>query len=111
MLPTRMQAKRTTTLTAAQAGIDAATAQMRAAIGSYNADGNPFGGKSKLPCTLTGTVGDRTYSVSIKYYDTDPTELSAPSRRSVRSRAASPGEVPSTFPRTPSSPPRAGPPR
>ncbi|NYD20819.1 ricin-type beta-trefoil lectin domain protein [Kineococcus aurantiacus] len=77
MLPTRVQAKRTETLAVAQAGVDAATSQMRAAIGSYNSDNVPFGGKAKLPCSLTGTVGTQSYKVSITYYDTDPTELSA----------------------------------
>ncbi|NAZ74895.1 hypothetical protein GTQ99_05575 [Kineococcus sp. T13] len=90
MLPTRVQAKRTATLATAQAGIDAATSQMRAAIGTHNADNVPFGGKNKLPCSLTGTVGNQRYSVSITYYDTDPTELSA-AEQAIRTVDCTPG--------------------
>ncbi len=76
MLPTQFQAKRTQTLSAAQAGIDAATSQIRTAIGSTNNSVN-FGGKDKLPCSLTGSSGSISYTVTITYYDSNPAELPA----------------------------------
>ncbi|MEW1957551.1 RICIN domain-containing protein [Kineococcus sp. NPDC059986] len=85
--PTQQLQKRTTTLAAAQAGMDSALSQLRSA--RYTAaTGLVWGDKSKLPCTLTGSVdaggglsrGVR-YEVTVTYYNTDPTGMSAAERR------------------------------
>ncbi len=77
--PTQLQQKSTTTIAAAQAGVDATLSEIRTATGAANVAGNVFGDTSKLPCTLTGTVGGTTsgagYAVTVEYYDTDPTDL------------------------------------
>ncbi|NAZ84614.1 ricin-type beta-trefoil lectin domain protein [Kineococcus indalonis] len=74
VLPTQLQQKRTATLAAAQAGVEAASAQIRTAIGSSN-NGQSFGTKNLLPCTVSGTAAGERYTVTITYYDTDPSDL------------------------------------
>jgi Tfp pilus assembly protein PilX len=69
---TRFDKTRVHALDAAQAGVDAALGQIRAAVG-----GDGFGDNSKLPCApaatpITGrmnsTAGSAAYSVTITYY-------------------------------------------
>jgi type II secretory pathway pseudopilin PulG len=69
--------RREQSLNAAQAGLDAARAQIRgAADGSKNDDGDDNGDAGRLPCgPLNGYVdaaGTVSYSVQIRYYATDP---------------------------------------
>ncbi|WP_432533513.1 RICIN domain-containing protein [Kineococcus arenarius] len=82
--PTQLQQKSTVTISAAQAGVDAALSEIRTARGAANVAGNVFGDTSKLPCTLTGTVGAGSsevgYTVRVEYYDTDPTDLTTTQR-------------------------------
>lgn len=71
--PTLVVSKGNRTLAAAQAGLDAATSQIRNAT-SPDATGAEMGDMHKLPCTVEGTVdseGSR-YTVSLAYYATDP---------------------------------------
>ncbi|GAB3466641.1 hypothetical protein GCM10027519_35200 [Kineococcus endophyticus] len=89
MLPTQFQAKRVQTIATAQAGIDAATSQIRTAIGSTN-NGTSFGGKNLLPCHLAGSSNGQTYDVTITYYDSDPTELPV-AEQAVHSISCTPG--------------------
>jgi type II secretory pathway pseudopilin PulG len=74
---TRYDTTRVHALDAAQAGIDAMLAQIRAAT-----DGSGIGDASQLPCNpLSGSVstnGSGTYTVSVKYYMADPVTTSNP---------------------------------
>jgi hypothetical protein len=76
---TRAEQRRVSALGAASAGIDVVMAQIRAAN-----DGAGNGVLSKLPCgTLSGTVSagsSATYSVTVKYYTTDPRGQSNPTQ-------------------------------
>lgn len=86
--PTALAQKSTITINGAQAGVDAALSQIRTAVGTPDASGNPVGDRTALPCTLQGTVGagtDKTaYDVKVEYYDTDPTDLADADRPSHR---------------------------
>lgn len=86
--PTALAQKSTLTINGAQAGVDAALSQIRSAVSAPNVDGNVFGNRAALPCTLQGTVGgaaDRSaYAVTVEYYDTDPTDLATADRPSHR---------------------------
>ncbi|GAA4967477.1 hypothetical protein GCM10023225_07580 [Kineococcus glutinatus] len=96
--PTQLQQKTTRTIAAAQAGVDAALSEIRTAQASANVAGRIFGDPAKLPCQLTGTVGDSSagstsatsYSVAVEYYDTDPTDLTA-AQRAGRLISCTPG--------------------
>jgi Tfp pilus assembly protein PilX len=82
---TQANNKRVTSLTAAQAGLDAALAQVRDATDPLTGEGDV----NKIPCTVAaGTVGGVTsagapvsnsgsYTVSVSYYSQDPTGQSA----------------------------------
>ncbi|WP_432540389.1 ricin-type beta-trefoil lectin domain protein [Kineococcus sp. SYSU DK002] len=89
VLPTASAQKRVTTLSAAQAGVDAAVSELRSVTLSLTADGQTSvattGSKKDLPCALSGTVGSSSnvaatsnvgYQVTIGYYDADPTSMS-----------------------------------
>lgn len=75
--PTLFAEKNTRTLSAAQAGIDAAAAQIRNAT-SPDGTGTPMGDIHKLPCRVNGTVAgtgsDTNYRVKVNYFRTDPVD-------------------------------------
>lgn len=80
-IPTMQQRKHTRTIHAAEAGLNVALNQIRAAV-TNNALGVAQGDRSKLPCgTITGAVGGESgnigYSVTISYYTSDPKSQSA----------------------------------
>lgn len=68
-------ARRVLALHAAQAGLEAALAQVRASV-TTDASGVVTGDRKQLPCqALTGTTGagtTTTYSVTAAYFDADP---------------------------------------
>ncbi|MEV6849858.1 ricin-type beta-trefoil lectin domain protein [Actinoplanes sp. NPDC051411] len=69
---TAYEARRLQALNAAQAGLDVGVGQVRSAT-KINSSGETVGDAAKLPCAaLTGTVGRAAYSVSARYYDSDP---------------------------------------
>lgn len=74
--PTLVNAKSTRTVSAAQAGLDAAVSQIRASL-IEDASGEIMGDIRKLPCAVSGNVdgsGDPTrFVATITYYETDPT--------------------------------------
>lgn len=73
--PTVLGAKSSRTITAAQAGIDAAAAKLRNSM-SADASGSDMGDPRKLPCSVTGTVdangGGTRYAATIGYFRSDP---------------------------------------
>jgi hypothetical protein len=78
--PTSQEKKSTRTVHAAEAGLNAALGQIRAAT-TDDSMGVAQGDRSKLPCgTITGTVGGESgnvgYTVDVRYYLTDPTNTS-----------------------------------
>ena len=79
---TRSDQRREASIAAAEAGIDVAMGQIRAANDGTGATNNyTIGVLSKLPCaTLTGSVsggGNSRYQVTISYYVSDPRGQSA----------------------------------
>jgi hypothetical protein len=72
----RVEARRVESVQAAQTGLDVATAQVRAAYTGTDADGNPQGDVTKLPCAaLTGDLGGGSsahYRVTIDYFAFEP---------------------------------------
>ena len=80
--PTQFQRKNIQTINAAEAGLDAGLAAIR--NGTYTEGVTLYGDRAQLPCwtNYTGQVGDPagdglTYSVSIRYYKSDPSEQTA----------------------------------
>lgn len=75
--PTLFTEKNGRTLTAAQAGLDAAAAQIRNAE-SPDGGGLPMGDIHKLPCVVEGTVdgtgGETTYSAKVAYFLENPVD-------------------------------------
>lgn len=73
--PTLFTEKNARTLTAAQAGLDAAASQVRNAV-SDDGSGRDMGDIHKLPCTVQGTVdgtgGETSYIANIQYFVEDP---------------------------------------
>lgn len=73
--PTLFTEKNGRTLAAAQAGMDAATSQMRNAT-APDGTGGEMGDIHKLPCTVTGTVdgtgGETSYQTTVDYFLADP---------------------------------------
>ncbi|NAZ81699.1 hypothetical protein GTR02_07690 [Kineococcus sp. R8] len=92
--PTQMQQKTTRTVAAAQAGVDAALAQIRTAEGTATVVGR-VGDPTKLPCEVTGTVGDNAdgaaFRVTISYFDTNPSTLTR-DERALRDITCTPGQ-------------------
>jgi hypothetical protein len=76
-IPSYIDQKGTKTIYSAQAGIQAALAEIRSAATLDPVSGNTYGDTTKLPCSLTGTTNGpsdgNSYSVTIAYYTTDPT--------------------------------------
>jgi hypothetical protein len=72
----RTEARRLESVQAAQTGLDVATAQVRAAYTGTDADGDPLGDVTKLPCAaLTGDLGGGSsahYQVTIDYFAFPP---------------------------------------
>lgn len=71
---TQFDTKNGRTIGAAEAGINAALSQIRAAKQAPDVDGNT-GNKALLPCSVSGSVqsdGSLTYSVEIMYFASDP---------------------------------------
>ncbi|MBW4033766.1 MAG: RICIN domain-containing protein [Acidobacteria bacterium] len=63
----------TKTIYAAQAGLQAAVGQLRNTPTTSSAPGTPLANPADLPCTVSGTVdGSSSYSVTIKYYNSNP---------------------------------------
>ncbi|WP_061965915.1 RICIN domain-containing protein [Demequina aurantiaca] len=75
--PTLHAEKNSRTLSAAQAGIDAAASQLRNAT-SPDGTGAPAGDIHKLPCKVNGTVdgtgGETSYEAKVQYFLTDPVD-------------------------------------
>ncbi len=73
---TRSDVRRDESLHAAQAGLDVAIAQITAASTGTDADGNPVGDVTKLPCDpLSGDVGGdhpAHYRVTVDYFAFEP---------------------------------------
>lgn len=74
--PTMFEMKNTRTIGAAETGIDATLSQLRNANSPPDLSGKVYGDPTKLPCTVSGTVGGSTstttYAVTISYYDESP---------------------------------------
>jgi hypothetical protein len=72
----RSEARRVESVQAAQTGLDVATAHVRAAYTGTDADGDPQGDVTKLPCAaLTGDLGGGSaahYRVTIDYFAFEP---------------------------------------
>lgn len=72
--PTLIAEKNTRTLSAAQAGLDAASSQIRNA--TETSTGTPMGDMHKLPCVVKGSIdgtgGETSYKVQVQYFLTDP---------------------------------------
>lgn len=82
-VPTLYLQKSTQTVAAAQAGLDTALAQLRAAAQQPDTAGNVFGDATALPCSAAGAAGDGlAYSVSLSYFTQDPTGQSTAWRAS-----------------------------
>ena len=82
MAPTALAQKRTSTIYAAQAGVQATLAILRTAAATPDYSGKVYGNSNALPCSITQTNADGqanglTYQVSIAYYSADPTGQSA----------------------------------
>jgi Tfp pilus assembly protein PilX len=80
--PTQFQRKSNETLNAAETGLNSAASAIRNA--TYVESGTTYGDRSQLPCWAgyTGQVGDPsgvslTYTVTIQYFSTDPTNSTA----------------------------------
>lgn len=73
--PTLFAEKNTRTLAAAQAGLDAASSQLRNAT-TPDPTGVPAGDIHKLPCKVSGAVegtgGETSYEATLQYYLKDP---------------------------------------
>lgn len=73
--PTLFTNKNTRTISAAQAGIDSAIAQIRNAS-TTDGSGNTVGEIHDLPCVVQGTVedsvGKTTYKAEVSYFNEDP---------------------------------------
>lgn len=74
--PTLYANKNSRTVSAAQAGVDAAISQIRNAITTDGA-GNEFGDIHQLPCTVSGPVegtsGQTSFTAQVSYFVDDPT--------------------------------------
>jgi hypothetical protein len=72
----RIEARRVEALQAAETGVDVATTTIRTAYTGTDANGNPQGDVTKLPCnTLTGFLGNANnarYQVAIDYFSFTP---------------------------------------
>ena len=82
MAPTALAQKRTSTIYAAQAGVQATLAILRTAAAAPDYAGKVYGNPGSLPCSVSQTNADGqadglTYQVSISYYSADPTGQSA----------------------------------
>src|SRR5664279_3714582 len=75
-IPSYLDQKGTKTIYSAQAGVQETLAIMRSA-GTLDVSGNVYGDTTKLPCGMTGTpngtVDGNSYTVTISYYPSDPT--------------------------------------
>ncbi|MFT2815221.1 hypothetical protein [Leifsonia sp. A12D58] len=80
-VPAYTAQKNTRTVYAAQAGLQSGLAVLRSAVAMPDAEGRIFGDSSKLPCDLTGNVAadssGPTYVVSLQYFSSDPTYMTA----------------------------------
>lgn len=79
--PTQFARKNSRTVFAAEAGMNAALAQVRSAAGAPDFTGAVYGDRTKLPCTVNGPVTSSgatlTYNVSVQYFKENPTGRSA----------------------------------
>ncbi len=75
--PTQFAQKNTRTVFAAEAGMNTALAEIRAAAAAPDYTGKIYGDRTKLPCTVNGPVdltgADLTYSVTVQYFTSSPT--------------------------------------
>ncbi len=75
--PTQFERKNARTLTAAQAGIDAALGELRGATSVDIVSGDTYGDRNKLTCdpiegTVGGQPGNPAYIVRVTYFSDDP---------------------------------------
>ncbi len=75
--PTQFERKNSRTLTAAQAGIDAALGELRGATSVDLVSNTTYGDRAKLPCaniegTVGGQPGNPAYVAVVTYYPDDP---------------------------------------
>jgi hypothetical protein len=79
--PTQFARKSTRTVYAAETGMNAALAQIRAAAAAPDYTDTVYGDRSKLPCTVNGPVdlagSDLTYAVTVQYFKESPDGKSA----------------------------------
>jgi hypothetical protein len=79
--PTQFARKSTRTVYAAETGMNAALAQIRAAAAAPDFTDTVYGDRSKLPCTVNGPVdltgSDLTYAVTVQYFKESPDGKSA----------------------------------
>lgn len=82
---------------AAQAGLQAGVAALRAAGGTPDAAGVVYGARNRLPCGFTGNVDSTAesiwYDVTIQYYSSDPTNESDAWRDANDMICSTPGGV------------------
>jgi len=82
---------------AAQAGLQAGVASLRASGSAPDADGNVFGDRAKLPCGFTGNVDSTAetiwYDVTFSYFDKNPTNESQAWRDANDLTCSTPGGV------------------
>jgi|tagenome__1003787_1003787.scaffolds.fasta_scaffold20838342_2 Tfp pilus assembly protein PilX len=100
--PTQFQKKNVQTINAAEAGLDAGLAAIR--NGTYVEGTTTYGDRAQLPCWngYTGQVGapdgtNLTYSVTIQYFKSDPSEQTA-AWRTANAMACTTGIGTSTTP-------------
>lgn len=75
--PTQFARKNSQTVFAAEAGLNTALSQVRAAVSAPDFTGAVYGNKSLLPCSANGPVvagaTDLTYNVTVQYFKENPT--------------------------------------
>ncbi|MCX7523188.1 ricin-type beta-trefoil lectin domain protein [Microbacterium sp. STN6] len=73
--------KNTRTVYSAQAGLQAALGLVRTAAAAADASGQVYGAPNKLPCSVNGRVtaedAGSSYGVTVQYFTSDPTNMSA----------------------------------
>ncbi|WP_407343032.1 hypothetical protein [Pengzhenrongella phosphoraccumulans] len=74
--PTQYAQKNTTTIFAAEAGVESAIGRIRTSVGARDFTGAVYGDPHQLPCTVKGTVGPSasttTFAATVRYFSEDP---------------------------------------
>ncbi|MEJ5944661.1 hypothetical protein WDZ17_05055 [Pseudokineococcus basanitobsidens] len=85
--PASLVQKTTRTVFAAETGSQVALGEMRTNLAAADSNGDVYGDPTKLPCTLSGPVGESsaqlTYAVTVQYFAADPSALSSAQRSSA----------------------------